>query len=122
MSLDINITVEGLQSVTDAIMKLAGAILAQRAASADEAPQVQQIEPAPETPAASSGEPEQAGDTITRAMVREMFVKAAQHPKVKREELKELLADCGAESVSTLPENRFAEVYAVLSRLAEDVK
>lgn len=129
MSLDVTITVEGLQGVADAIIKLAGAILAQRVDPAQPVVPVSSTAPAQDAPLAQPSETEVAQvdsepsmNQITREMIREAFVAAARHPKVQRAELKKLLADCGAESVSTLPENRFAEVYSVLSHLAKDVQ
>lgn len=115
--MDIKITIEGLDQLTEAIALLGGAVAYLKGASAEDAVElVEEVkasreEPTPET----KPEPDARKDAPTREEVRAVFVQ--KNSKDNRGKLKGILDKYGAENISTLGEEHFTDVLKDLEAI-----
>lgn len=117
MSLDVTVTVQGLESIIDVIKGLTSAILAQAGAPA----QPVQADADNQPSLFDQSKPrETAPAEVDRATLRAKFVDVAR--KGKREDLKDLLAMFSADNVSGLPDETLGAVYAALCRYEEGLQ
>lgn len=114
---NITITFAGLEGLAAAIDNLAGAIQAQEALVVPEGtkPADPVFTAQTEAKTAKKKPPAAAKATVTAKEVRTKFTELARAGK--RDELRDLLAEFGAENVSSLKESDYDEVYARLEAL-----
>ena len=129
MSLDVNINVQGLDIIAEAINALTRAILARPEAlpqsntATDDQPTLFAAPEKSEESAPAQAEPKPAAQSdlpqpgsISRATVRTKFTELAKAGK--RAQLKEVLGMFGADNVSSLADNVLHQVYDVLKGLS----